>query len=254
MSLPAVEQLNSWCKQHQIKLFFHAISRHSPRLVNDGFLVLDASTLKLAADIRSTLKADEWHALVDTERKGLGEVMHYQVVRYSDMLALRQQGKMPTGLAATLLPLSKASNHFLLQKRSASSHLFPGFLSLLGGGFNPSFDGLVRPEQAGDVSDLLGDDNNPRLTARREVFEESGLHIEIPEQTLVTITQETDNGAMQINYLAVPADFSGAKADEAEGLLVEIPVPSLEQIAGLALFTDLAKANMAAWLIAASVR
>lgn len=251
--LPSLEQLNHWCVAHGLHLRFLGIAQHSPRLINAGFLALDRECLALAEAIRTTLKVDEWHALVDTGQEGLTEVMHYQVVRYSEMLALRQLGKMPTGLAATVLPFSPASNNMLLQKRSASSHLFPGFMSLLGGGFNPSCDKFGQDSLSTSELNILGDHNNPVFTAQREVLEEAGLSVVISENTVVTITQETDNGALQINYLGVPADFTGAYADEEEGLLVELPVPQLKQVAALEPFTDLAKANIAAWLISRSM-
>lgn len=90
--LPSLEQLNQWCATHQVQIRFHAVSQFSPRLINDGFLPLDDRTRKLAQDLQATLKVDEWHALVDTTRGGLGDVMHYRVLLYSEMLALREQG------------------------------------------------------------------------------------------------------------------------------------------------------------------
>ncbi|MDN3637387.1 hypothetical protein QWY82_01075 [Simiduia curdlanivorans] len=251
--LPSLEQLNHWCVAHDLHLRFLGIAQHSPRLINAGFLALDRECLALAEAIRTTLKVDEWHALVDTGREGLTEEMHYQVVRYSEMLALRQLGKMPAVLAANVLSYCQASGSLLLQKRGASSHLFPGFLSLLGGGFNPSLTELIPADKSRGNEGLIGDSNNLKLTAQREFLEESGLSLVIPETTLVTITQETDNGALQINYLGVPADFTGAYADEEEGLLVELPVLQLKQVAALEPFTDLAKANIAAWLISRSM-
>ncbi|BFM13109.1 hypothetical protein R50072_32620 [Simiduia litorea] len=251
--LPSLDQLNHWCVTHQLRLRFLGVAQHSPRLINAGFLPLDDTVRALSKVIQTTLKVDEWHALIDIESGELTREMYYRVVRYSEMLALRQQGKMPTGLAATVLPFSQKTNSVLLQKRSASSHLFPGFLSLLGGGFNPGCDKPTHAHLSGGDVNELGDNNNPILTAQREVLEEAGLHLEIPDSTLVTISQETDNGALQINYLGVPADFTGAHADEEEGLLVHMPVPSLEQVAGLEQFTDLAKANLAAWLMSRSM-
>lgn len=234
--LPQVAALNQWCIEHSINICFLSIAQHSPTLINNGFLTLSKQTCELAKGIRHSLKKDEWHALVDIQKSPLDRSLHYRVVRYSEMLALRQQGKFPTGLSATVLPYSQASQSLLWQKRSATSHLFPGRLSLLGGGFNPNVDGDS------------GDDNDPRNTAQRECLEESALNFYLPEDTLVTITQEVDSGAIQINFLGVPASFKNAVADEEEGSLVERDIPLVAQISTLENFTALAKANLRAWL------
>ncbi|UTA48499.1 hypothetical protein L1F30_02885 [Simiduia sp. 21SJ11W-1] len=193
--------------------------------------------------IAKTLCADEWHALVDLEQSKMPHWLAYRIVRYSEMLALRELGARPLGLAATLLlaerkPASAAGGalNLLWQRRSATSHLFPGFYSVLGGGFNPYLND-ANP----------GDHNSPQTTAVRECFEESNLTVTIAPNTWVALTRETDSGAMQINYLGVETDFTGMQADETEGSLHIMPAPEQQEIAGLENFTDLAKGCLYAW-------
>ncbi|AFV00029.2 hypothetical protein M5M_14460 [Simiduia agarivorans SA1 = DSM 21679] len=234
-SLPSISVLNQWCAAHKINLRFLSIGTRSPRLISQGKAPLTTDSLARAEAIARTLRTDEWHALADIHCDGFPEQIHYQVVTYSQMLALREAGTMPTGLSATVLPINHEKQTLLLQKRSASSHLYPGYLSLLGGGYAPAVDDA-------------GDGANPRTTAERECFEESNVQLTIPDNCLVAITQETDVGAIQINYLGIASDFANAKADEQEGLLVEVPVPGEEAIADLKNHTDLLKGCLAAYL------
>lgn len=234
-SLPEISTLNQWCETHKINLRFLSVGHQSPRLINNGMAQLPADIIARAKEISASLRADEWHALAEIGCAHFPEEIHYQVVTYSQMLALREAGAMPTGLSATVLPINPKTNTLLLQKRAASSHLYPGYLSLLGGGYAPAVDDA-------------GDGANPRTTAERECFEESNVRLCIPENCLVAITQETDVGAIQINYLGVESDFVNAKADEQEGLLVEVPGPAPAEIMHLQQHTDLLKGCIAAYL------
>ena len=222
-------------------ILFHSLAQHSPLLKNAGPMPLSETTKLLSKQLANSLRQDEWHALVHMDRSDVDRHMTYQTLRYSDMLALRQLKEMPCGLSATALIVSLDGQRLLWQKRAESSHLFPGFLSLLGGGFNPR------------MGDDLGDDDDPRNTAVREVWEEAGVQLQLPINSLVSVTQETNTGAVQINFLGVVADFSQARAEESEGLLVEMPVPRLSDVATLPGFTDLAKANVLAWLLSRNV-
>lgn len=230
------EQLNSWCAANGIHIECLSLGQQVPRLVDEGDYPVPASAQARAAEIARSLRLDEWHALVDLSRPQIAQAMHYQVLRYSEMLALREAGLYPAGLAATVLVCDRAQAQLLWQKRSASSHLFPGCLSLLGGGFNPARAGVLEH-----------DHNDLRLTAVREAREEAAIALALPEDAWVSITRETNTGAVQINFLGIAADFATAQADEAEGELCVAPVPDLDAVAQLPGFTDLAKAALYAW-------
>lgn len=229
MALPRVAALNHWCAQQGIALEFLYIGRQSPRLVNAGPVALADAIVRRAAAIANNLRHDELHALLDIAGPQDFAVMRYQTLLYSQMLALREAGQRPTGLSATVLPFNPHRQTLLWQQRSAHSHLFPNYISLLGGGFSPDQD-----------------NDDPRVTARRECSEESGLDMVVPDDCLVTLTRETDSGAVQINYLGVAAEFAGACADEREGLLVETGVPV--DVLGLEKYTALALGNLWAWM------
>jgi 8-oxo-dGTP pyrophosphatase MutT (NUDIX family) len=103
--------------------------------------------------------------------------------------------------------------YFLFQKRSSNSGLYPGFFSIFGGAFSPQDDN----------EDLY-------TTAVRELYEEiNGITNdpkEIYEQlkTLpILLTQETENGNLQINFLGIKiktdSEFNGS---EYEGSVVSI--------------------------------
>lgn len=234
-SLPELQQLNRWCASHTINIRFLSIARQPPALRSLGQLALTATTIARGQRLSQSLREDEWQALIELPADANFNQLNYRCVRYSQMLALREQGEKPAVLAATALLCSTDQQQLLWQKRSASSHLFGGFLSLFGGGFNPV------------VSDGRGDNNDSRATAIRECREESGLNVNLPEQCLVTLTQETDTGAVQINFLGVAADFSSAVANPNEGELEVHALPALDEIANLQGFTHLALANLYCW-------
>lgn len=230
------DQLNAWCRANGIHIECLAIGQQVPSLVDAGDYPVPAGVRARAAEIARGLRMDEWHALVDVSRPQIAQTLDYQVLRYSEMLALREAGLYPAGLAATVLVCDRAQAQLLWQKRSASSHLFPGCLSLLGGGFNPERAGVLEH-----------DHNDLRRTAVREAREEAALSLALPEDAWVSMTRETNTGAVQINFLGIAADFATAQADEVEGELCVAPVPDLDAVADLSGFTDLAKAALYAW-------
>ncbi|MBB3167167.1 NUDIX hydrolase [Simiduia aestuariiviva] len=216
---------------------FLSIAQQVPALVDVGDAPVSAAIKARASQLAQGLRTNEWHALVEPDGTDVGSQIHYRVLRFAEMLALREAGQLPPVIAATTLVCDPSGMQLLMQKRSASSHLFPNYLSVLGGGFNPARDGEPH------------DNDDLRTTATREAFEEAAIHLTLPIDTWVAITRETDTGAVQANFLGVRADITSARAEKAEGELQTMPVPSKDQVAHLPHHTDLAKACLYAWRV-----
>jgi len=191
----------------------------TPKLYLNGKLNINKEIQKEAKVFSKQLKFDEYQAILIKPLKEIwrNEIWEYQTAKYSYITTLRKHGFAVEVITANLLVIAIIDNeeYFLLQKRSSNSGLYPGFYSIFGGAFSPK------------------DDNNDLYkTAVRELFEEiEGITDDPKEiyaqlQTLPKLlTQETDNGNLQINFLGVRvhanSHFKGAE-DEGDVILVKV--------------------------------
>lgn len=109
---------------------------------------------------------------------------------YATVRALRATGAKPLVLSANALVFDPRHRALLLHYRSKNSATFGGRLHFFGGNFEPP-------------SDVNRNDPTLHDCAARELFEETGLKIEVPTHALVCATQETATGFVQYSYAAL---------------------------------------------------
>ena len=128
-------------------------------------------------------------------------------------------------ITANILPIfiEQDNKYFLFQKRSKSSGLYSGYYSIFGGSFSPELD-----------------NNNIYTTALREIKEEI-LGVTSSDDEILKklkeskklLTQETDNGNLQINFLGVEIKLEdNAKGEESEGDLIKVKFNEIDEFIG----------------------
>lgn len=194
-----------------------------PVLKDTGKLAIQADFTKKADEVSSKLNFDEDQAIL---KKPLlqcwkEKTWEYQTAKYSYITAMRED-KIPVEvITANILVKTKIDDedYILLQQRSENSGLYPGYYSIFGGSFSPR-------EDNGDIY----------LTAVRELYEEiegiktsKGSLLKSIQNAKILLTQETDSGNLQINFLDVEIEIdSDTKGFEDEGDLIKIKKDDIE--------------------------
>lgn len=194
-----------------------------PALNKVGKLQIEPKVQKIAEEISENLKFDEYQAILT---ESLTKVYYkknweYKIAKYSYVTALRKQGKAVEVVTANILPIftKKDKRYYLFQKRSESSGLYPSYYSIFGGSFSPETD-----------------KDNIYTTALREIKEEILGVISSDDEILKKLkeskkllTQETDNGNLQINFLGIEININkDAKGEESEGDLIKVDAKNIE--------------------------
>ena len=168
-----------------------------PLLKNSGSYKVEDEINREAKEFSTQLRFDENQAIID---KPLTEswqdsIWSYSTALYSYIATARKHGETPEVITANLLvsTIINGEKYILLQQRSMSSGLYPGYYSIFGGSFSPKDD---RDEIV--------------TTALRELKEEivgvltSDSHLkERLNSADILLTQETDNGNIQFNFLGI---------------------------------------------------
>ncbi len=152
---------------------------------------------------------------------------------YATIMTLRRAGQRPMLIAATCMVMDVHQQQFLFQQRSSKNHLYPGYLSVFGGGIHPQQDGAQASQGA-----------------LRELQEESGHNGHIPPSAWWCLTQEPDNGAVQLTCMPTYINISEhPQFDEAEGKVVRLDWHALqrERQQPLQHWTPLAHLLVEAW-------
>ena len=188
----------------------HAINTHfSEQLDVIGFyqtnplLEIDGS-LHLPEEIRhassghrlflsASKKTNEAHSLVTGLIKlpGNGLRITLKNLDFSNIIALREYGARPAILSASAVLLCRETEELIVHQRSADVATHANHWHILGGAFNPLLD--TADGQA-----------SMARTLQRELFEETGLHLSLPETSPLVLSKEKMSGFIQCCMLGVP--------------------------------------------------
>ena len=211
-------------ENYKDKFFIYCLLENIPTLNNAGELERDSSIQSKADEISKKLRFDEYQAiLVEPLSKIYNHTKwEYITAKYSYITALRQSGESVEVITANILPVlvDGEQKYFLFQKRSKESSLYAGYYSIFGGSFSPKLD-----------------NDNLYTTAIREIKEEIiGIKssneelLKSLESSKKLLTQETDNGNLQINFLGVEIALQDdAKGEETEGALIKVEANNIEE-------------------------
>ena len=198
---------------------------HPPELMNLGRYILDDKQLKTSDEIRRGLQEnnrpnDPCAVLIkkpDWEDDPL--CLRYHTLFYSDIRALRKQNIRPTIISANAVLFSEEERCFLAHRRSEESDDFPFTLHTFGGAF--------MPYGIGDRGDITG----LKECVEREVHEETGLSVFVPELTPIITIDEFGIDFVQISYLGVNISKDQLKNLRPmwEGTITKIPFDDLQR-------------------------
>ena len=195
-----------------------------PSLRRVGEFAVEDDVAEEARILSSKLAFDEDQAILTRPLSDIYRQDHWEYVtaKYSYITTLRNRGKSVEVITANILPLcvEEGQRYFLFQKRSESSGLYAGYYSIFGGSFSPELD----------KDDIYA-------TAIREINEEISGVVSSDDDVLARLkrskkllTQETDNGNLQINFLGVEIDLSSeARGEASEGDLIRVKENEIEK-------------------------
>ena len=245
-SIPWKEIKNLLNYKFHEKITFHDLIACEPKLFSMGRYAADQ---KLKGTIgKDKLITNELHAILSEDNfypTSNSNELKYKEIWYSEIQGLRKRGVRPKVITANVLAVDSNKKGIILHRRSTKSSLYPGKLSIVGGGFLPfSIENKVKADK------LLKD------TAIREFNEETNMRMQIDKDTKITLTEEITSGNIQINYLGAKSEWAPARMDkesidfEFEGEPVFVSFNKLNDYLNLDFdeWTPLGKSNVLAWL------
>lgn len=199
-----IKELNNYFK-NEIRI--HQILKQEPILVDDGFYQSHPLLKHNSKLIEKELKTNDLHGVLinDLAFSPDPTILKFKKIHFSEIVALRQLGERPHELTANVIAIDSDKKTIILHQRSIKSHLYPGTLSIVGGGF--------LPQDELNSNDRL----SLKLTAIREFHEETQLNILTTNDTKLLLTEELTTGAIQLNYLGVTVHTDFNDAINAEG-------------------------------------
>ena len=214
-------------KEYKEIFSIYGLIENLPTLKKVGKLEIDSFIQSKADEISKNLRFDEYQAILVEPLSKIynNRKWEYVTAKYSYITALRKNGESVEVITANILPIlvDGEQKYFLFQKRSKESGLYPGYYSIFGGSFSPEVD-----------------NNNIYTTAIREIKEEI-VGVKSSKKALLKslknskklLTQETDNGNLQINFLGVEIELEdNAKGEEFEGALIKVEASNIEEFTG----------------------
>lgn len=200
-----INRLNDYFK-NEIRI--HQILKQEPILVDDGFYQDHPLLEHHSRLIEKELKTNDLHGVLINDLSFISDptILKFKKIHFSEIVALRQLGERPHVLTANVIAVDSDRKTIILHQRSIKSHLYPGTLSIVGGGF--------WPQDELNTNDRL----SLRSTAIREFHEETHLNVKITNDTKLLFTEEIATGAIQLNYLGatVHTDFNDVNNAEGE--------------------------------------
>ena len=143
--------------------------------------------------------------------------LSFKTTFYSDVKALRQSGQHLYVVSATGVLFSEDEQCLLVHRRGSQSDYYPNTLHTLGGAY--------MPPGIGD----RGDYNGLKECLVREVHEESGISLLIPDNTPKLLIDEHKIGFIQTSFLGI--NVPGTQLNETrptwEGKVVKVPFQEL---------------------------
>lgn len=195
-------------------------SYHLPKLIQHGEFDLNEEQIRRSLETSKSLRRanDCCGAVVDSQNWDDQPLsIDYVPLVYSQILAIREE-KPIYMISGNAFLFSEERKTILLQRRSSSVIAYPNKLHSFGGSF--------IPPNRDKISDLTGIDQ----TARREVFEETGISFHIPKNTPIIVLDEFTIHYIQIAFIGInitEAQFYDSQ-ENWEGKIVEISFDDLE--------------------------
>lgn len=168
-----------------------------PSLLDSGPLNIDEESHQLSLRIKHELYVnkqpdDPCAAVINTPAWSDNPLTFlYKHLLYSDTRVLRKLNKNIKYINANGVLFSEEERCVIVHRRSDKSYDYPNTLHTFGGGFMP-------PNING-----RGDDGGIRECLEREIHEETGVNIQIPDTTQIVIIDEFNINFIQIVYLGI---------------------------------------------------
>lgn len=179
-----------------------------------------AISRKYARDLKEQNKPDDPCAVLILDPVWTDDPLSfkYHSLFYSEVLALREQGKRVKLVSANVVVYCEESRCILAHRRSDKSADFCRTLHTFGGAYMPPGVG-----QRGDLGGL-------KECVERELHEESGLGAAIPNGTPIVLLEEPSIDYVQVAFLGVniPSNILDRSRETWEGDVVRIPFDELE--------------------------
>lgn len=165
--------------------------------------------------------------------------IHYSPAFYSEIQAMRKNGHRVIKLSVNALLISIEAQCIILHRRSEMSDDFPDTLHTFGGVLMP--DGLTGRGDTGGIRECI----------ERELIEEAGVAITVPQNTPIAVIDEQGIDFVQFTFLGV--NISQNQLDRMrpnwEGRIVEIKFEDLyKRLKKHEEWTPTGWAHVALWL------
>ena len=198
----------------------------TPKLINLGPYDLNEKQKSVSGAIKHSLKKKKRPndpcavLLKEPDWKDDPFYLNYRTLYYSDLRALRKDNISPKIISANAVLYSEEERCLFLHRRSQESDDFPYTLHTFGGAF--------MPPDIGDRGDIFG----LKECVVREVHEETGLSIIIPENTPVAIIDEYAIHFLQVSYLGINISKEQLKylRPNWEGTITRVPFDDLQEL------------------------
>jgi 8-oxo-dGTP pyrophosphatase MutT (NUDIX family) len=189
--------------------------------------------------LQVTGKPNEMHVLVDSYRSSLNQDLHLQLesLDFASICTLREINALPAVLSASAILFCRETEELILHQRAASLATHPGCLHIFGGAFNPD-------------TDIVAGLPNLGMTIRRELFEETGLQLNLPKQSPMLLTKEKTSGFIQFCVLGIPVPVGqlALLQNNWEGEIRRVAFADLPEVLLEANWVASGKAHVLSWL------
>lgn len=189
--------------------------------------------------LRLSNKPNEPHAIVasldDLPRKPLRITL--QTLDFSHICALRETGMRPAILSASAVLVCQDTEELIVHHRAPDVATHPNCLHIFGGAFDP-------------VLDISANHASLKLTIQRELHEETGLQLSLPDTPQLILTREKTSGFIQLCMLGVPVRAAQLcdLQDNWEGRIYRVAFSELAELLTEPNWVASGKAHILSWL------
>jgi hypothetical protein len=184
--------------------------KHEPVIESKGAFPLNDAQATEAAKERKKIASDknttnDPHAVLSSGPNWNDDPLNFKVqtldfaaVRVLRRNIDRNNNSLPQVLSANILLICRESREIILHRRAAHSDTYPNALHTIGGAYMPP-----------KVDHREGDFYQLRLTAFREVLEESGANFVLDENPPMVVLREVKTGFIQLIFLGINISLKG---------------------------------------------
>jgi 8-oxo-dGTP pyrophosphatase MutT (NUDIX family) len=206
-----------------------------PMPINSELL---ASSEKQLEHLYLLAKQNERHAIV-THNNVDEHSLHLllETLDFSHICSMRADGELPAVLSASAILVCSDSEELIVHQRSADVATHPEHWHIFGGAFNPTID-----TASGQPS--------LSLTLQRELLEETGLTLSVPENVVYAFSKEKTTGFLQWCALGVPLSTAHLLqlSGSWEGSIHRVPFNQLPEFLQKTNWVTSGKAHILTWL------